>query len=142
MQTSIRQSQIIPFLLTQNFQNDIFLHDISLHQVNAVQLGKGIHKGFPNSRIKVEIVTCLMTASGQLLRHSLHLIAFQMVPCTSFHSIVQTFLATKSFAAGSSTDPCHLARFSKSVPRKVIPLIGCSIQLPRGAVGVTHVSRG
>ncbi len=139
MQTSIRQSQIMPFLLTQNFWTDIFLHDISLHSVYAAQFGKGIPKGFPNSQIKL-IVACLMTASGWLLRCSLHLIAFQMVPSTSFHLIVRTFLARKSFAAGSSTDLCHLARFLKSVPRNVIPSISCSTQLPRSTVGVTHVS--
>ncbi len=36
--------------------------------------------------------------------------------------IVQAFLATKSFAAGSSTYPCHMACISKSVPKDVISL--------------------
>jgi hypothetical protein len=66
------------------------------------------------------IVACLKTAARRLLKRSLHLIAFQLVPSTSFHSKVQTFLATKSFAAGFSMDPCHMARFTKSVPRNVI----------------------
>ncbi len=52
--TSVRRSRIIPFLLTQNFRANIFSRDISLRQVNAVQLGKGIPKGFPNSWIKVD----------------------------------------------------------------------------------------
>ncbi len=42
------------------------------------------------------------------------------VPCASLKAIVQAFLATKSFAAGSSTYPCHMACVSKSVPRDVI----------------------
>ncbi len=88
------------------------------------------------------IVACLLTASGQLPKRSLHLFAFQLVPSTLFNSIVQTFLATKSFAAGSSTDPCHLACISKSVPRDVISLIGCSTQLHKSTVGVTRVSQG
>ncbi len=33
-----------------------------------------------------------------------------------------------------------MARFSKSVPRDVTPLIGCSTQLARSTVGVTRVS--
>ncbi len=42
------------------------------------------------------------------------------VPCALLKAIVQAFLATKSFAAGSSTYPCHMACISKSVPRDVI----------------------
>jgi hypothetical protein len=42
------------------------------------------------------------------------------VPCPSLKVIVQAFLATKSFAAGSSTYPCHMACVSKSVPRDII----------------------
>jgi hypothetical protein len=60
------------------------------------------------------IVACLTTASGQFPKCSLHLIALQWVPCTSLNAIVWTFLATKSFPAGSSTDPCHLACVSIS----------------------------
>ncbi len=37
-------------------------------------------------------------------------------------AIVRTFLATKSFAAGSSTYPCHMACVSKSVTKDVISL--------------------
>ncbi len=44
------------------------------------------------------------------------------VPWASLKAIVQAFLATKSFAAGSSTYPCHMACLSKSVPRDVISL--------------------
>ncbi len=88
------------------------------------------------------IVACLTTASGWLHKHSLHLIAFQLVPCTLFNTVVRTFFAMKSFAAGSSTNPCHLACVSKSVSRDVIPSISCSTQLPRSAVGVMLMSCG
>ncbi len=94
------------------------------------------------SRESRMIVACLATASGRLHKHSLHLIMFQWVPCTLFNRVVRTFLATKSFAAGFSMDPCHLACVLKSGPRDVISLIGCSTQLPRSTVSVTCVSRG
>ncbi len=42
------------------------------------------------------------------------------VPRALCNSIVRTFLATKTFAAGSSTYPCHIACVSKSVPRDFI----------------------
>ncbi len=42
------------------------------------------------------------------------------VPRALLKAIVRAFLATKSFAAGSSTYPCHMACISKSVPRDVI----------------------
>jgi hypothetical protein len=42
------------------------------------------------------------------------------VPCDLLKAIVQAFLDAKSFAAGSSTYPCHMACVSKSVPRDVI----------------------
>ncbi len=107
------------FYFCLNPQTDIFLCDISLHQVNAVQPGTGIYKGFPTLWIRLN-VACLKTAARQLLKCSLHLIAFQLVPYTLFHSIVRTFLATKSFTASSSMDPCHMARFLKSVPRNIV----------------------
>jgi hypothetical protein len=44
------------------------------------------------------------------------------VPCASLKAIVQAFLATKPFTAGSSTFSCHMACISKSVPRDVISL--------------------
>ncbi len=98
-------------------------------------------KGFPNLWIKVDC--CLSDdASGRFPKRSWHLFAFQWVPCTSFNSIVWPFLATKSFEAGSSTDPCHLACVLKSVPRYVTSLIGCITQLPRSSVGVMRVSQG
>jgi hypothetical protein len=103
--------------------------------------GKKSPRDFPSCESRL-IVACLMTASGRLHKRSLHLIALQLIPCTLFNMEVRTFFATKFFAAGSSTDPCHLACVSKSVPRDVISSIGCSTQLPRSSVGVTHVSRG
>ncbi len=44
------------------------------------------------------------------------------VPRALRNAIVRAFLATKTFAAGSSTYPCHMACISKSVPRDVISL--------------------
>jgi hypothetical protein len=38
------------------------------------------------------------------------------VPCALLKAIVQAFLSTNSFAAGSSTYPCHMACISNSVP--------------------------
>jgi hypothetical protein len=103
--------------------------------------GKELPKDFQSLESKL-IVVCLMIASGQLPKHSLHLFTFQLFPCTLFKLIVRTFLMMKSFAVASSMDPCHLACVSKSVPRDVVPLIGCSNQLPRSVVGVTRVTRG
>ncbi len=104
-------------------------------------LGKESPRDFQTHESRL-LVACLMTASGQFPKHSLHLIAFQWVPCTLLNAIVRTFLTMKSFAVGSSTDPCHLACISKSVLRDVISSIGCSTQLLRSKVGVTCVSRG
>ncbi len=42
------------------------------------------------------------------------------VPHALLKATVRAFLATKSFAAGSLTYPCHMACVSKSVPRDVI----------------------
>jgi hypothetical protein len=64
------------------------------------------------------------------------------VPRALLKAIVQAFLATKSFAAGSSMYPCHMACISKSVPRKVIPLSNCRPQWLRSAVDETRDSRG
>ncbi len=44
------------------------------------------------------------------------------VPHTMLKAIVRAFLAMKSFAAESSTNPCHTACVSKSVPKDVISL--------------------
>jgi hypothetical protein len=88
------------------------------------------------------IVACLKTAAGQLLKGSLHLILFQLVPYTSFHLIVWTFLATKSFAVGSSTDPLQYGMLLKVSPEERHTSIGCSTQLHRSATGVTRVSWG
>ncbi len=64
------------------------------------------------------------------------------VPRASLKAIVRAFLATKSFAAGSSTYPCHMACFSKSVPRDVISLSNCLPQWHRSAVDATRDSQG
>ncbi len=88
------------------------------------------------------IVACLKTAAGRLLKHSLHLIAFQLVPYTLFHLIVQTFIAMKSFAAGSSTDPLPYGTLLEVSPKERHTSIGYSTQLHRSAMGVTHISQG
>ncbi len=103
--------------------------------------GKESPRDFPSHESRL-ILACLMTASGRLHMCSLHLITLHLVPCTLFNTVMRTFLATKSFTEGSSMDPCHWACVLKSVPRDIIPSIGCSTQLLRSAVGVTCVSRG
>ncbi len=85
------------FLTHKNPQTDTFLRDISpakLHSSARVWNPQGISK-------LVNKVDC-------------------WVPCASLKVIVWAFLATKSFAAGSSMYPCHMACVSKSVPRDVI----------------------
>jgi hypothetical protein len=47
------------------------------------------------------------------------------VPHALLKAIVRAFLATKSFAAGSLTYPCHMACVSKSVPKDVTSLSNC-----------------
>ncbi len=59
------------------------------------------------------------------------------VPCALLKGIVRAFLATKSFAEGSSTYPCHMACISKSVPRDVISLSDCHPQWHRSTMTVT-----
>ncbi len=108
---------------------------------NAVQLGWGILKRFPNLWIKIDC--CLSYDSFWTIpKCSLHLITFQWVPCTLPDAIVQAFIVANSFAVGSSLYPCQKACVSKSVPRDVISLIGCSNPMPRSAVGVMPLSWG
>jgi hypothetical protein len=64
------------------------------------------------------------------------------VPCTSLKAIVQTFLAMKSFTAGSSTYPCHMACVSKSFLRDVISLSDCHPQGLRSTVDEMRDSSG
>ncbi len=64
------------------------------------------------------------------------------VPWASLKAIVWAFLATESFAAGSSRYPCHMACISKSVPRDVISLSNCHPKRLRSAVDVTRDSWG
>ncbi len=63
------------------------------------------------------------------------------VPRALLKAIVQAFLTTKSFAAGSSTYPCHMACVSKSVPRDVISLSNCCPQRLKNAVDQTRDSQ-
>ncbi len=85
------------FLTHTNPRTDTFLHDISpakLRSTARVWNPQGISK-------LVNKADC-------------------WVPRASLKTIVRAFLATKSFAAGSSTYPCHMAFISKSVLRDVI----------------------
>jgi hypothetical protein len=85
------------FLTHKNLRTDTFLCDISpakLCSTARVWNPQGISK-------LVNKVDC-------------------QVPRALLKAIVRTFLATKSFAAGSSMYPCHMACISKSVTRDVI----------------------
>ncbi len=98
-QTSIGQTQIIPFLLTKILKLTLSCMTSSespakLRSTARVQNPQGVSK-------LVNKVDC-------------------RVPHTLLKAIVRAFLAKKSFAAGSSTYPCHTACISKSVPRDVI----------------------
>ncbi len=64
------------------------------------------------------------------------------VPHALLKAIARAFLATKSFSAGPSTYPCHMACVSKSVPRDVICLSNCRPQWHRSAMDVTCNSWG
>jgi hypothetical protein len=107
------------FLTHKNPWTDTFLHDISpakLRSTAWVRTPKGISK-------LVNKVDC-------------------WVPHALLKAIVRAFLATKSFAEGSSTYPCHVACVSKSVSRDVISLSDCCPQWHRSAMDVTRNSRG
>ncbi len=77
-----------------------------LRPSQATQYSPGMEspKGYPNSWI------------GWLL-----LVLWQL-PCALLKAIVQAFLATKSFATGSSTYLRHMACISKSVTKDIISL--------------------
>jgi hypothetical protein len=64
------------------------------------------------------------------------------VPHALLKAIVRAFLATKSFAAGFSMYPYHMACVSKSVRRDVISLSNCHPQWLRSAIDVMHDSQG
>ncbi len=64
------------------------------------------------------------------------------VPRALLKVVVRAFLATKSFAAGSSTYPCHMTCISKSVPRDVKSLSDCCPQRLRSAMDVMRDSQG
>jgi hypothetical protein len=73
----------------------------------------------------------------------LSLVLWQL-PSALLEAIVRAFLATKSFAVGFSTYPCHMACISKSVTKDVISLsdyIPNSTEAPRmrhAIVGADH----
>ncbi len=64
------------------------------------------------------------------------------VPCALLKAIVWAFLATKFFAVGSSTYPCHMACVSKSVSKDVISLSDCCPQRHRSPMDVMRDCRG
>jgi hypothetical protein len=107
------------FLTHKNPQTDTFMCDISpakLRSTAQVRNPQGISK-------LVNKVDC-------------------RVPCALLKAIVRAFLATKSFAAGSSTYPCHMACVSKSVPKEGISLSNCRTQWHRSAMDVMRDSWG
>jgi hypothetical protein len=107
------------FLTHKNPGTDIFLRDISpakLRSTAQVWNPQGISK-------LVNKVDCWF-------------------PCALLKAILRAFLAIKSFAAGSSTYPCHMACVSKSVPRDVISLSDCHPQWHRSAMDETRDSWG
>jgi hypothetical protein len=102
------------FLTHKNPQTDTFLRDISptkLHGTAQVRDPQG------NSKL-VNKVDC-------------------WVSCALLKVIVWAFLATKSFAVGSSTYPSYMACVSKSVPKDVMSLSNCRPQWLRSTVDVT-----
>ncbi len=112
----------------------------SVHVYWLAEWSAYVTKGLPNSWIRL-IVACPMTASGWFP---------SMIPTWSCYSgflaicskQVWAFLATKSFAAGSSMYPCHMACVSKSFPRDVISSSNCCPQWHRSAVDVMHICWG
>ncbi len=107
------------FFTHKNSWTDTFLHDISptkLRSTDWVRNPQGISK-------LVNKVDC-------------------WVPCASLKVIVWAFLATKSFTAGSSMYPCHMACISKSVLRDVISLSNCRPQWHRSTMDMTRKSWG
>jgi hypothetical protein len=107
------------FLTHKNPQTDTFSRDISpakLHSTAWIWNPQGISK-------LVNKVDC-------------------RVPHALLKVIVRAFFATKFFAAGSSTYPCHMACISKSVPRDVISLSYCHPQQLKSTMDETCNSRG
>jgi hypothetical protein len=107
------------FLTHKNPQTDTFSRDISPTKLRSTAQVRNPH-GISKLMNKVDC----------------------RVPRTSLKAIVWAFLATKSFAAGSSTYPCHMACISKSVPRDVIFSSNCCPQQLRSAMIVTRDSQG
>jgi hypothetical protein len=103
LRTSIGLNTIHTFLSHKNPQTDTFLHDLGLAQLHStaqVWNPQGIFK-----LVNRLIVACLMTASSHFAQGD-----SAGLPCY------------KSFAAGFSTYPCHMACISKSVMKDVISL--------------------
>ena len=124
--TSVGMNTIHTFLSHKNSLDWHFLACPWPSQAVQYSLGMESPKGYPNSWI------------GWL-----SLVLWQL-PCALLKAIVLAFLATKSFAAGSSTYLCHMACVSKSVPNDIISLsdyVPNSTEVPwmrRAIVGADH----
>jgi hypothetical protein len=104
VQTSVRLNTIHTFLSHKKSSDWHFLAWPRPRQAMQYSSGMESPRLFPNSWIRL-IVAVLW-----------------QLPCTLLKAIVRAFLATKSFAAGSSTYPCHMECVSKSVTKNVISL--------------------
>jgi hypothetical protein len=125
---------------SQKSASSTFSHDISpakLRRTAWVRNPQGISK-------LVNKVDCRLPYDSfwEIPKCNLHLITSQWVSRASLKAIVWAFLATKSFAAGSSMYPCHMACASKSVPRDVISSKDCRPQGHRSAMDVMHDGQG
>ncbi len=92
---------------SQKSMSSTFLHDISPAKLRSTAW---VRSPQGNSKL-VNKVDCRLSYDSfwAIPMLNLHLITSQWVPCVLLKVIVWTFLATKSFAAGSSTYPCHMA---------------------------------
>ncbi len=125
LQTSIGLNTIHTFLSHKNPWTDTFLHYLGLAKLRStarVWNSQGTSK-----LVNRLIVACLMTASSRFAQGD----SAGLPRC-------------KSFAAGISTYPCHMACISKSVMKDVISLrdyVPNSTEAPwmrRGIVGADH----
>ncbi len=101
--TSIGLNTIHTFLSCKNHWTYTFLCELGFVKLRSTAQ-EWNHQGI-SKLVNRLIVACQMTAS-----------------CASLKAIVRAFLATKSFAAGSSMYPCHMACVSKSVTKDVTSL--------------------
>jgi hypothetical protein len=103
LQTSIGLNTIHTFLSHKSPRTDILLRDLGLAKLCSTARVWNPHG--TSKLVNRLIVACLMTASSRFAQGN-----SAGLPCY------------KSFAAGSSTYPCHMACVSKSVTKDVISL--------------------